>query len=393
MLSALLTTGGMVPELELVPNPTLKPNPMRSDERSSGLGSGSAAPAWNRRLVIAPDGVAESGALFTRMGWRGETKAAVSLFRVCSVVRVHVIRIPHVWQCTQKNAFWQMPNVGIWKLDIECSAARQSLFATRYPRSRCCAPDSRRVPRRPPDPPHAGREAVVRPETLVVRAGDKSVKGDEVYVGQGKWNKGDAAKMPGRDGVLTGGWAGGEVGMWQFREEESRQGGKFGPWGDAESVAEGRGRRIPRRIHHRYRCHVHHHTGGNEATKYRLVKVLAALDRGVAASDDDRAFVGDLIDDLERAADVPRDASLEKALDGEWRLAYSSTFAGEQPGSQGFTGAPGQGAPGCIARCGVPASERGVEDVRQRRVPQVAAAGYRRERLRWDTSTSWMGSG
>ena len=134
-------------------------------------------------------------------------------------------------------------------------------------------------------------------------------------------------------------------------------------------------------------------TGGNEATKYRLVKVLAALDRGVAASDDDRAFVGDLIDDLERAADVPRDASLEKALDGEWRLAYSSTFAGEQPGSQGFTGAPGQGAPGCIARCGVPAPERGVEDVRQRRVPQVAAAGYRRERLRWDTSTSWMGSG
>ena len=83
VLSALLTTGGMVPELEVVPNPTLKPNPMRSDERSSGLGSGSAAPAWNRRLVIAPDGVAESGALFTRMGWRGETKAAVSLFRVC----------------------------------------------------------------------------------------------------------------------------------------------------------------------------------------------------------------------------------------------------------------------------------------------------------------------
>jgi hypothetical protein len=28
---------------------------------------------------------------------------------------------------------------------------------------------------------------------------------------------------------------------------------------------------------------------------------------------------------------------------GERRLAYSSTFAGEQTGSQGFTGAPGGG--------------------------------------------------
>jgi hypothetical protein len=195
--------------------------------------------------------------------------------------------------------------------------------------------------------PAVSRSRGRRPSrALVVRAGDKSVKGDEVYVGQGKWNKGDAAKMPGRDGVLTGGWAGGEVGMWQFREEESRQGGKFGPWGDAESVAEGGddGSRVESITDTDATSSTT--TGGNEATKYRLVKVLAALDRGVAASDDDRAFVGDLIDDLERAADVPRDASLEKALDGEWRLAYSSTFAGEQPGSQGFTGAPGQGAPG-----------------------------------------------
>jgi len=197
--------------------------------------------------------------------------------------------------------------------------------------------------------PAARRSRCRRPSRdLVVRAGDKSVKGDEVYVGQGKWNKGDAAKMPGRDGVLTGGWAGGEVGMWQFREEESRQGGKFGPWGDAESVESGDkvdGSRVES-ITEVDATSSSTTTGGNEATKYRLVKVLAALDRGVAASDDDRAFVGDLIDDLERAADVPRDASLEKALDGEWRLAYSSTFAGEQPGSQGFTGAPGQGAPG-----------------------------------------------
>lgn len=109
VLSALLTTGGMVPELELVPNPTLKPNPMRSDERSSGLGSGSAAPTWNRRLVIAPDGVAESGALFTN-GVAGRNESGgFSISCMCSVVRFHAIIIPHVWQCTQKNAFWQMP--------------------------------------------------------------------------------------------------------------------------------------------------------------------------------------------------------------------------------------------------------------------------------------------
>lgn len=320
--------------MELVPNPTLKPNPMRSDERSSGLGSGSAAPAWNRRLVIAPDGVAESGALFSRMGWRGETKGtAVSLVRMCSVVRVHVIRIPHVWQCTQKNAFWQIPKQGISAITFRNALSTFAMLCTRLAPS--SASTSRPAARR-----SRGRRSS---RDLVVRAGDKSVKGDEVYVGQGKWNKGDAKKLPGRDGVLTGGWAGGEVGMWQFREEESRQGGKFGPWGDAESVESGD--KDDGSITE-VDATSSTTTGGNEATKYRLVKVLAALDRGVAASDDDRAFVGDLIDDLERAADVPRDASLEKALDGEWRLAYSSTFAGEQPGSQGFTGAPGQGAPG-----------------------------------------------
>ena len=186
---------------------------------------------------------------------------------------------------------------------------------------------------------------------LSVTAGDKSVKGDKVYVGKGKWNKDDFRKYPGRDGLLTGGWAGGEVGMWRFREEEQRGGGKFGPWGDAESIATGddeagsvdatspspgRSAAPP--------------SAATEATKYRLVKVLAALDRGVAANDDDRTYVGDLVDQLEAEAKstggVPEDADLEKALDGEWRLAYSSTFAGEQPGSQGFTGAPGQGAPG-----------------------------------------------
>ena len=40
-----------------------------------------------------------------------------------------------------------------------------------------------------------------------------------VYVGKGKWLKDDVSKYPSRT-TLTGGWAGGEVGMWQFREAE-----------------------------------------------------------------------------------------------------------------------------------------------------------------------------
>ena len=87
MLSALLTTGGMVPELELVPNPTLKPNPMRSDERSSGLGSGSAAPAWNRRLVIAQDGVVWPKAVRCSREWGGGAKRKGGGFAISYVFR------------------------------------------------------------------------------------------------------------------------------------------------------------------------------------------------------------------------------------------------------------------------------------------------------------------
>ena len=34
-----------------------------------------------------------------------------------------------------------------------------------------------------------------------------------IYVGKGKYVKGDAKKFAGRDNLLTGGWAGGEVGL------------------------------------------------------------------------------------------------------------------------------------------------------------------------------------
>eukprot|EP00798_Chlamydomonas_sp_ICE-L_P013886 gene13886-19812_t len=61
----------------------------------------------------------------------------------------------------------------------------------------------------------------------VVRSGDK----DEIYIGfpkndydrsegrKGRVIKGDPAKYPSRDGMFTGGWAGGEAGLWQFREQ------------------------------------------------------------------------------------------------------------------------------------------------------------------------------
>ena len=109
---------------------------------------------------------------------------------------------------------------------------------------------------------------------------------------------------------------------------------------------------------------------GIATVKYELLKTLAALDRGVAAGDDDRDDVRRLVENLEtfakattsmtmsggvggRRSLAPVDAQLEAALDGEWRLAYSSTFAGEQPGSQGFTGAPGGGGGGNLNLRGV----------------------------------------
>ena len=91
--------------------------------------------------------------------------------------------------------------------------------------------------------------------------------------------------------------------MWRFREEEQRGGGKFGPWGDAESIATGDDEARIRRCHVAIPGPIRRTPSAAQAgTKYRLVKVLAALDRGVAANDDDRTYVGDLVDQLEAAA-------------------------------------------------------------------------------------------
>jgi len=81
------------------------------------------------------------------------------------------------------------------------------------------------------------------------------------------------------------------------------------------------------------------------SVQYELLKTLSTIDRGVGANKEDRARVKELVAELEELQqDAPSmDDELESALDGKWRLAYSSTFAGEERGSQGFTGAPGGG--------------------------------------------------
>lgn len=94
------------------------------------------------------------------------------------------------------------------------------------------------------------------------------------------------------------------------------------------------------------------------AAKASLLRLVASLDRGAAASPSDRVAVDSAVAALERASrgvpqlnaaaagGAPRlEEAFSETLSGLWRLVYSSTFAGEGPGSQGFTGAPGAGTP------------------------------------------------
>lgn len=84
--------------------------------------------------------------------------------------------------------------------------------------------------------------------------------------------------------------------------------------------------------------------------KQQLFRALAPLDRGTAASETDRNKVEELSSSietlfakLESAADAA--VPIDKRLNGKWRLVYSSTFAGQAGGTQGFTGAPTGGGP------------------------------------------------
>ena len=204
----------------------------------------------------------------------------------------------------------------------------------------------------PPGP----RASRVRSRVVVAGMSD-GVDGDRVYVGKGKWVRDDARKYPSRT-TLTGGWAGGEVGMWEYREAAQRGEAPLAVVEQADDAEEDDDD-LGVSASFSSSSPTPSSNAGVDTLKYSLLKALAALDRGVAAGDDDRAAIKELVGTLEtlaaasavtaaatpgRASLAPTDAALEAALDGEWRLAYSSTFAGEQPGSQGFTGAPGVGS-------------------------------------------------
>jgi hypothetical protein len=82
-----------------------------------------------------------------------------------------------------------------------------------------------------------------------------------------------------------------------------------------------------------------------ESQKAALLRLLATLDRGAAATGPDRAAVEACVSQLEAVAVSSSPTDLRDRLSGKWRLAYSSTFAGVAGGSQGFTGPPGAGTP------------------------------------------------
>jgi hypothetical protein len=249
---------------------------------------------------------------------------------------------------------------------------------------------TRQVPPPAPRPaarPGAGSSTSSRasfvPRALLAKKGLTDPSGgrrEDVYVGKGKWVKDDPKKYAARDDWFTGGWPGGEVGLKEgFAREDGAAASKSemlpagdvrrgrtpavgasrddwdadSPSGTLRSPSSDDAPGVPSRDD-RFGATA----AAVRAAKYALVKRLAALDRGVAADDDDRRAANALVEELERLAGegsaepggkksyAPTDDDLERALDGEWRLAYSSTFAGEAGGSQGFTGAPGAGAPG-----------------------------------------------
>ena len=214
------------------------------------------------------------------------------------------------------------------------------------------------------------------PRALLAKKGVTDPSGgrrEDVYVGKGKWVKDDPRKYAARDDWFTGGWPGGEVGLKEgFARAELDAGASKKEMLPAGDVRRGRtpavgATRISGDAKNLSDVDGPLEEDGASATaravraaKYALVKRLAALDRGVAADDADRRKTNALVEELERLAGeekrgadgpktyAPTDENLERALDGEWRLAYSSTFAGEQTGSQGFTGAPGTGTPGAV---------------------------------------------
>ena len=108
--------------------------------------------------------------------------------------------------------------------------------------------------------------------------------------------------------------------------------------------------------------------------KQALLRLLATLDRGSAASAADRSAVDDAVAAIEQKGSKNRGeaSSLADRLAGKWRLAYSSTFAGVSGGSQGFTGPPGAGTPlrlGAVYQRIQPFNKRRLDNIVELRVP------------------------
>ena len=229
-----------------------------------------------------------------------------------------------------------------------------------------------------PSAPFAAARAFARGRPSRARRASRvrasSSREEEVYIGKGRWVVDDPRRYASRDDWFTGGWPGGEVGLKEgfIAETFTAPAGTSGmmPAADARRGARGSSFAPPRAT-----SATSEESGSSSSPassssstpasrepgdpgdpaaklKFALFKTLATLDRGVASGAADRAAVRSLVESLEATASAapsslaPSDAALEAALDGEWRLAYSSTFAGEQAGSQGFVGAPGgAGAP------------------------------------------------
>ncbi|KAK3286511.1 plastid-lipid-associated protein [Cymbomonas tetramitiformis] len=83
--------------------------------------------------------------------------------------------------------------------------------------------------------------------------------------------------------------------------------------------------------------------------KASLLRLLSTLDRGAAATPEERnkvevaasALEGAYLEELRAAPPPP----LEGLLEGTWKLVYSSTFAGQTGGTQGFAGTPTGSSP------------------------------------------------
>mmetsp|Transcript_3722 Transcript_3722/g.7685 ORF Transcript_3722/g.7685 Transcript_3722/m.7685 type:complete len:302 (-) Transcript_3722:265-1170(-) len=87
--------------------------------------------------------------------------------------------------------------------------------------------------------------------------------------------------------------------------------------------------------------------GKTRDRKVALLRILVSLDRGAAATAADREKVEEAASALEKLYPDVADSEtpIDIQINGKWRLVYSSTFAGQTGGTQGFAGTPTGGSP------------------------------------------------